>query len=487
MPLPLALEFPPTSDQRTLFVAAAVVLLGPLLVERIGLPGIVGVILGGLLVGPFVLGWVERDGIVESLGDLGILVLMFLAGLELDLDEFKANRRGALTFGTFTFSLPFVLGIGLAVGFGYGAATALPLRVAVGVPHARRVPDHPRARALTRPLDRHRRWWNRHDRHARVVGARGGRRLGRERLGPRRPLLEVVAGLAALALVCAFVLPWITRWFFAGVGQHRGARFLWILVALTGAAVVAEEAGIEGIVGAFFAGLALNRLVPARSRLMEQVEFIGGVLLIPFFLLSTGMLIDPEKFTEKRVLGIAALSLAVVVVGKAAAAVPLHEGAPPLAPAGTGHLRALPRAGCGDPGRGDHRRRHRVVRHRPAQRHARRRPRHRPRLEPDHARGRPQGRAAGGRGRAPRGEHLRAGRRRPTPPSSASRRDSRWRRAATFSSARSRQRRGSSTTRVPAHGKESWSRRPSGPRRPRSSGSTRPRPRPCRRSWPSTQ
>jgi Sodium/hydrogen exchanger family/Universal stress protein family len=93
-----------------------------------------------------------------------------------------------------------------------------------------------------------------------------------------------------------------------------------VLVGLTGAALVADRAGIEGIVGAFFAGLALNRLVPARSRLMEQVEFIGGVLLIPFFLLSTGMLIDPEKFTETRVLGIAALSLAVVVVGKAAAA-----------------------------------------------------------------------------------------------------------------------------------------------------------------------
>lgn len=133
-------------------------------------------------------------------------------------------------------------------------------------------------------------------------------------------LLEVAVGLVVLALVCAFVLPWATRWFFAGVGQYRGARFLWILVALTGAALVADRAGIEGIVGAFFAGLALNRLVPARSRLMEQVEFVGGVLLIPFFLLSTGMLIDPEKFTERRVLGIAALSLAVVVTGKFVAA-----------------------------------------------------------------------------------------------------------------------------------------------------------------------
>lgn len=75
-------------------------------------------------------------------------------------------------------------------------------------------------------------------------------------------LLEVVVGLVILAIFCALLLPRVTRWVFAGVGQHRGARFLFILVALTAAALVADRAGIEGIVGAFFAGLALNRLVP---------------------------------------------------------------------------------------------------------------------------------------------------------------------------------------------------------------------------------
>ena len=133
-------------------------------------------------------------------------------------------------------------------------------------------------------------------------------------------LLEVVVGLVILALFCAFVLPRVTRWVFAGVGQHRGARFLFVVVALTAAALVADRAGIEGIVGAFFAGLALNRLVPARSRLMEQIEFVGGVLLIPFFLLSTGMLIDPGRSPRGGVIAIACLSLAIVFVGKGAAA-----------------------------------------------------------------------------------------------------------------------------------------------------------------------
>ena len=119
-------------------------------------------------------------------------------------------------------------------------------------------------------------------------------------------LLEVIVGLVILALFCAFVLPRATRWVFAGVGQHRGARFLFVVVALTAAALVADRAGIGGIVGAFFAGLALNRLVPARSRLMEQIEFVGGVLLIPFFLLfGPGMLIDPAAFTDVRVIAMA--------------------------------------------------------------------------------------------------------------------------------------------------------------------------------------
>ena len=318
--MPLAIEFPPTSAEWTFFVAAVVILVGPLLFERLGFPGIVGVILGGLLVGPHVLGWIEREGVVESLGDLGILFLMFLAGLELDLDEFRANRRGALTFGAFTFTLPLALGIALAFSFSYGFATAM-LYGSLWASHTLVAYPIVQENGLLRD---------------RSVGIAGGGTVMTDTLAlsvlavvagsvasDSRPiviLLEVVVGLAILAAFCVFVLPRVTRWVFGGVGQHRGARFLFVLVALTAAALVADRAGIEGIVGAFFAGLALNRLVPARSRLMEQIEFVGGVLLIPFFLLSTGMLIDPEAFTEQRVIAIALLSIAVVFVGKASAA-----------------------------------------------------------------------------------------------------------------------------------------------------------------------
>lgn len=318
--MPLAIDFPPDSAEWVFFVCFAVILVGPLIFERLGFPGIVGVILGGLLIGPGVLDWVERAGVVESLGDLGILVLMFLAGLELDLDEFAANRRGALTFGAFTFTIPFVLGIAVAASFDYGLATAM-LFGSLWASHTLVAYPIVQEHGLLRD---------------RSVGIAGGGTVMTDTLAlsvlaivagstasdsrPSVILLEVAVGIALLALFCAFVLPWATRRVFAGVGQHRGARFLFVVVALTAAALVADRAGIEGIVGAFFAGLALNRLVPSRSRLMEQIEFAGGVLLIPFFLLSTGMLIDPEAFTERRVLAIAAISLAVVVIGKLVAA-----------------------------------------------------------------------------------------------------------------------------------------------------------------------
>jgi len=318
--VPLALDFPPDSAEWTFFVCFAVILVGPLLFERLGFPGIIGVIIGGLLVGPGVLGWIEREGAVESLGDLGILVLMFLAGLELDLDEFRANRRGAVTFGALTFTIPLALGIVVALSFDYGFATAM-LFGSLWASHTLVAYPIVQEHGLLRD---------------RAVGIAGGGTVMTDTLAlsvlaivagsvasdadPVVVLLEVVVGIGILALFCVFVLPTVTRRVFAGVGQHRGARFLFVVVALTAAALVADRAGIEGIVGAFFAGLALNRLVPSRSRLMEQIEFAGGVLLIPFFLLSTGMLVVPEAFTEPRVLAIAAISLTVVFAGKFTAA-----------------------------------------------------------------------------------------------------------------------------------------------------------------------
>ena len=315
----VAVDFPPDSAEWTFFVAAVVLLLGPLLAERLRLPGLVGIVLGGTLVGPFVLDWVEREGVVEALGSLGLLYLMFLAGLELDLDEFQRNRKPALSFGALTFSLPFVLGLILVLPFGYGFATAL-LYGSLWASHT----------LVSYPIVQE----HRLTRH-RAVGMAAGGTVITDTLAlfilalvagsvssddrPAVIVLRLLVGLLILALYCGVVLPRLGRWALARLGDGLVPRYLFLLAGLTSAALVADRVGLEGIIGAFFAGLALNRLVPSGGALMGRVEFVGAVLLVPFFLLSTGMLIDPSQFTEPDVLVIAAASLAIVVLGKAAA------------------------------------------------------------------------------------------------------------------------------------------------------------------------
>ena len=316
----LAVEFPPESAEWTFFVAAVVLLAGPVVAERLRLPGLVGIVLGGMLVGPFVLDWVHREGVVESLGELGLLFLMFLAGLELDLDEFQRNRKPALTFGALTFTFPFVLGLLLVLPFGYGLATAA-LYGSLWASHTLIAYPIVQEHKLTR--------------HRAVGMASGGTVItdtlalfvlavvvGSVESDDRSSviLVKLLLGLAVLAVYCAFLLPRIGRWALAHLGQGPVPTFLFLLAALTSAALLADRMGLEGIVGAFFAGLALNRLVSSRAEDKEHFEFIGAALLVPFFLLSTGMLLDPRQFTELTVLAIAGASLAIVLVGKATAA-----------------------------------------------------------------------------------------------------------------------------------------------------------------------
>jgi len=315
----LAVEFPPDSAEWTFFVAAAVLLAGPVVAERLRLPGLVGIVLGGAIVGPFVLDWIEREGVVESLGELGLLFLMFLAGIELDLDEFQRDRRPALRFGALTFTLPFVLGLLLVLPFGYGFATAA-LYGSLWASHTLIsypiVQDH----GLTQQ---------------RAVGMAAGGTVITDTLAlfvlavvvgsvesddaSATILLKLIVGLGVLAVYCAIVLPRIGHWALARLGGGNVPTFLFLLAALTSSALVADRVGLEGIVGAFFAGLALNRLIAARPEPKERFEFVGAALLVPFFLLSTGMLLDPEQFTELRVLAIGGASLAIVLVGKATA------------------------------------------------------------------------------------------------------------------------------------------------------------------------
>jgi Kef-type K+ transport system membrane component KefB/nucleotide-binding universal stress UspA family protein len=301
----------------TIFLVALVM---PIVAERLRLPGVIGLVLGGLVVGPQVLGLIELPGLVSQLGGLGILYLMFLAGLELDLEVLGKAKRHAIVFGLLTFALPFVVGTAANLALGFGVAAAILVgsfwasHTLVAYPIIRRhgLAGDPAVTAtlgatiITDSL-------------ALMVLAIV---VAVEESGSTPALIaaRLFIGFVLLGIVAFVLVPKLTLWFFRGLGQDGILRFLFVMVCLLGVSVVADLGGTEPIVGAFFAGLALNRLVPNTGFLMRRIEFVGSAILIPIFLISVGMLVDLSVVTDPDTLLLAAAFTAVTVGTKYAAA-----------------------------------------------------------------------------------------------------------------------------------------------------------------------
>lgn len=313
--------FFPTTDP-VLIVAIAVVLflVAPPLSERARLPGIIGLILAGALVGPGALGLLERDATIDLLGTVGLLYLMFLAGLELDLLGFARYRDRSLIFGALSFALPFTLALA-TMGFLGFSLPAVLLIGAIVASHT--LLAYPVAGRLGVAKDA-------------AVGAVVGGTLLTDSLslsvlavidaaasgGQGTWLWLRLAGSLALYLAAvAWFLPRLGRWFFKNVGSESTSRFLFLMSALFVSAFLADLAGARPIIGAFLAGLMLNRLVPDQSPLMARVRFFGSAFFIPFFLFSVGMLVDfGALVSSSRVAVLAAALIALVLVGKGGAA-----------------------------------------------------------------------------------------------------------------------------------------------------------------------
>ena len=322
-------------------VLAVVIIVAPLAAERVGLPGIIGLLAAGFLIGPNALDAVHSTDSLQGLGQVGLLYLMALAGLELDLNVFAARRTQALVFGALTFSAPFLLGLGAALILGYGTLAAILIgslwasHTLLAYPTVRRfgLPSNPAvaiavgATVITDTVSLL---------VLAVVAGLATQSMGALRISDRvaalppggaDPLATVIQivglGLGLLVLMgyCFLFLPKLASWFFSGVGQERTLRFLFVFAGFLSGAVLAEIVGIEGLVGAFFAGLALNRFVPNRGALMERVEFVGSALFIPVFMISVGLLIDLRVLANLHTLALAAVFLACVVGGKAIAAI----------------------------------------------------------------------------------------------------------------------------------------------------------------------
>jgi Kef-type K+ transport system membrane component KefB len=304
-----------------LLTAVLVIILGPILAERLRIPGMIGLLLGGWLIGPNGLDIVpDGAGIVAELGEVGLLYLMFMAGLELDLAIFNKFRRQAVSFALLTFFAPLGLGYvaGRALDYDIGAALLLGSLFAshtlVTYPVIRRMglatnPAVAVAVGATIVTD---------TLALMVLAVVSGSTVGTA--SGIELVIQIVLGLVLLVAWCFVVLPRLAAWFFTGIGQQRTLRYLFLLGALLSAAVLAEMLAIEAIVGAFFAGLAINRFVPNESSFMERVEFFGSALFIPMFLVSVGTIIDPAVMADLGTIGLALIFVAACLGGKLVAA-----------------------------------------------------------------------------------------------------------------------------------------------------------------------
>ena len=297
-------------------------ILAPKIAESLRLPAMVGLVLAGMALGPHgTRALASKEIALSSLGEFGLLYLMFSAGLELDLKLFMKMKKAAITFALLSFAIPFTLGIvsarllhyhwaaAVLMGSNWGSHTLVtyPLLRQMGLARNRAVATVVGATAVT-------------DTSALLVlsvisgTVTPGGTLSLQLLG-------IAVGLVVLAVWSLLGLPRVARWFFAHVGTDRSYRFIFGIAAFLVGAVMAEAAGIDGIVGAFFAGLGLNRAVPEESPLMDRLQFMGSTLFIPIFLVSVGILLEPKVMVDPKTLGIALIFTVAVLGGKALAAV----------------------------------------------------------------------------------------------------------------------------------------------------------------------
>ncbi|WP_375182291.1 cation:proton antiporter [Chryseobacterium sp.] len=312
----------PIEDPVLKFLLVLIIILAaPLLLNKIKVPHLLGLIIAGAVIGPNGFNVLARDSSIVVTGTTGLLYIMFLAGLEIDMGDFKKNKWKSLTFGIYTFTVPFVLGY-------FGAYYILHFSVLTSVLFASLFSSHT---LIAYPL----------------VSKLGIAKNSAVNITVGGTMITDILALLVLAvivgmsqgdvgtefwvklsvsfvvfgLVVLLVFPMIGRWFFKKV-DDKISQYIFVLVMIYLAALLAELAGVEAIIGAFFAGLALNRLIPHTSSLMNRVEFVGNAIFIPFFLISVGMLIDFKVFFKSwETLEVAAIMLVASIGGKYLSAV----------------------------------------------------------------------------------------------------------------------------------------------------------------------
>jgi Kef-type K+ transport system membrane component KefB/mannitol/fructose-specific phosphotransferase system IIA component (Ntr-type)/nucleotide-binding universal stress UspA family protein len=284
----------PLTDPAGIFsIVLVIILVAPFLAERVRLPGIVGLALAGILIGPQVLNLVAKDSAVEFLGTIGLMYVFFVAGAEIDIAQLRRERTSSLVFYAFTFGLPFAVGLGTGLSlFGMGILSAIlfgcifssytlvpyPIVSKLGITRQRSVVAAVSAVILTDTSTM----------GILAVVARvshGG--------GDWLAWAWMLGAVLAWALLSAILIPKAAELFFSKVKPDGTIEFVFVIALVFICAFTSRLAGLEPIIGAFFAGLLLNRFIPESGVLMNRVKFIGDALFVPFFMVYIGVLANP--------------------------------------------------------------------------------------------------------------------------------------------------------------------------------------------------
>ncbi len=280
-----------------------IILLSPIVLRKMKIPGIIGLILSGVLIGPHGLGLIgertmEAEGSIKLFSTIGLLYIMFMAGLELDLRQFKRYFKKSIGFGFLTFIIPLALGYPLCTEVLHLSPLAALLTASMFSTHTLVAYPIVSKFGLAK--------------HPAVAITVGGTILTDTAVliilaiissAAQGDLdfsfwMSLLASLLMFSLIMFFVIPKIARWFFSKLDSEKTSQYIFVLSVVFFAAFLAEVAGVEHIIGAFVAGLVLNKLIPHHSTLMNRIDFIGNSLFIPFFLIFVGMIVDISAFTK---------------------------------------------------------------------------------------------------------------------------------------------------------------------------------------------
>ena len=317
----LLLSYLPITDPTFIFfVVLIIILFAPIVMSKLRIPHIIGMVLAGIAIGQYGFNVLVRDNSFELFGRVGLYYIMFLAGLEMDMEGVKKHSRRFLLFGLLTCLVPLILTYVMSMTIlDYSSSASFLLGCIMA---SNTLIAYP------------------------IVGRYGLQRHQSVALSVGSSMISLFLALVMLAAIsgsfskdsgwlfwvmfvvkfAAFcvgsvvLIPKVTRYF---LRRYSDAvmQYTFVMAVMFLSAALSSLIGIEGVFGAFYSGLILNRYIPRVSPLMNRIEFIGNALFIPYFLIGVGMLINLRTlFSSVEMVWIVLLIVFFGTFGKAVAA-----------------------------------------------------------------------------------------------------------------------------------------------------------------------